>query len=648
MNFMNRRMFAEAGPVVADTNPYFYMTPQGETKYLDEKKLLPVLRNTDIMALEALIQNPDVTYSPAAQEVFRQVVGERRSNYSSLEPSLFKFGESLPDSVTGLSAVRGIGGFAGDFAAQVGEGAYNAGRSLLSGFRERSYGDPEFSSQDVIPSERFPNDPNTITGRPGNDEGFLSGFNRPGMLRQGFTNPELGSILQRATGDVADFTEELKAIDGSGAITDQPSVIEELPTLTEELPTFTPTTSGESIGQLYEPGSVGRLEQDQRRLAYEASLIGVDEFGDPIEKPGIDDEITNLIKELTPAEIKVDINKTEADSLLETQEKFSPKFDMPKVDLNKVDTTITEDFDTAKPPRPPKETSGLFGSDRFLDFIRNVGGELSRTGQMGEGLASGAAKAAEERAARDLLEAQEQKKFDRELEIAGAVARAKADADNKPDIMKVKDIVVFNNDIKTDITDFKGGLAGVGFVDYAIEIIEDALDQGKPVGGFPGLIARAIDKAGAFVGMSKEFDSLSADSKVAALTEVVKQKNLQAILGESGRTISDKDRIIIEKVFGDLSAFESNTSVLGKLRESRRGLAESNNTRYENIQTNSEFLRLQGTYGQDFYTKMLPSLESILGINPYASQADTARARFGEQAGVGGADSQPIKDIDYK
>jgi len=628
MNFMNRRMFAEAGPVVAGSNLGSYEIFDKATGQVT--KVNPGFLNN--ITAKAQYAYPLLNGYKAGQielgqgvlqelEAFRKVdepfglSGDISSDtrIDDIGTAAFDLGRGTLRALEG--PLRGIAGFAGEMA----------GVDALK----------DISSFDFKNMQKKDFDPIIPTREE----------NRSQLL-QDITNRGLGNV--GATEDVADFTEELKAIDGSGTITDQPSVIEELPTLTEELPTFTPTTSGESIGQLYEPGSVGRLEQDQRRLDYEASLIGVDEFGDPIERPGIDDEISNLIKELTPAEIKVDINKTEADSLLETQEKFSPKFDMPKVDLNKVDTTITEDFDTAKPPRPPKETSGLFGSDRFLDFIRNVGGELSRTGQMGEGLASGAAKAAEERAARDLLEAQEQKKFDRELEIAGAVARAKADADNKPDIMKVKDIVVFNNDIKTDITDFKGGLAGVGFVDYAIEIIEDALDQGKPVGGFPGLIARAIDKAGAFVGMSKEFDSLSADSKVAALTEVVKQKNLQAILGESGRTISDKDRIIIEKVFGDLSAFESNTSVLGKLRESRRGLAESNNTRYENIQTNSEFLRLQGTYGQDFYTKMLPSLESILGINPYASQADTARARFGEQAGVGGADSQPIKDIDYK
>ena len=143
--------------------------------------------------------------------------------------------------------------------------------------------------------------------------------------------------------------------------------------------------------------------------------------------------------------------------------------------------------------------------------------------------------------------------------------------------------------------------------------------------------------------MGKEFDNLSADSKVAELTKVVKQKNLQAILGESGRTISDKDREIIERVFGDLSVFESVSSVLGKLKESRRGLASSNAERLGNIQTNSAFLGRQGFEGKTFYEKLLPSLESILGIDPFASQSALARATFGGQPI--GAESQSITDI---
>ena len=123
---------------------------------------------------------------------------------------------------------------------------------------------------------------------------------------------------------------------------------------------------------------------------------------------------------------------------------------------------------------------------------------------MGTGLASGASKAAEERAARELLADQEERKYQREIELA----QAKAAADFKPDIMKVKDIAEYNNKLKKEITDFQGGLAGVGFVDYAIEIIEEAQREGKAVGGFEGLMAKLVDKGFAFAGQGKEFDEI--------------------------------------------------------------------------------------------------------------------------------------------
>ena len=61
MNFLNRKMFQDGGD--ANTNPFFYVDQQRQTQYLDQSKLLPILRQTDITALEALIQNPDVTLS---------------------------------------------------------------------------------------------------------------------------------------------------------------------------------------------------------------------------------------------------------------------------------------------------------------------------------------------------------------------------------------------------------------------------------------------------------------------------------------------------------------------------------------------------------------------------------------------------------
>ena len=69
---------------------------------------------------------------------------------------------------------------------------------------------------------------------------------------------------------------------------------------------------------------------------------------------------------------------------------------------------------------------GFFGSDRFLNFIRNVGGELTRTGQMGAGLAGGASKAAEERAARELMADKEERDYRMKLRLAKAEADLEA------------------------------------------------------------------------------------------------------------------------------------------------------------------------------------------------------------------------------
>ena len=640
MSYLQRKMFANGGG--AEANPYYYVNTNNKLVPLDSSQLYDVLKTSGIGELTALIQNPDVEYSPATQEVFRKVVGERKSTLSSTDPSLFEFGTFLPDNLTGISALRDIAGTAGDFTGQIAEGAFNLGRGVVSGFQERSYDEPEFAPQDIFPSERFPNVPDTMTGRPGNDEGFMSGFNESGILRRGYTNPQLASILARGKSEIQDFTKDIEAIEQPVVESVETKDVLDQPTVIEELPTLSPVTGGETLGVM------SPLESTQRRLAFEKAMIGKDEFGNPLPEGRLlqDPTIAKALEELTPIESLVDINKTEADSLLETQDKFDGKFGIPKIELDKVDTTVIEDRDTAKAPRVPKETTGLFGSDRFLDFIRNVGAGLAESGQMGEGLVRGAAKAGEERAARDLMEEQENKKYERDLALAVAVEKAKSAGDNIPDIMKPKEILELNNNVKRDITDFQGGLAGVGFVDYAIEIIEDAEATGKPVGGLGGFIASLVDKGYAFAGMGKDFDSLSADSKVAELTKVVKQKNLQAILGESGRTISDKDREIIERVFGDLSVFESVSSVLGKLKESRRGLAANNAERYSNIQTNSDFLLAQGSYGKRFYTDMLPSLKSILGIDPYVSQSASARATFGGQPiGTG---SQSITDINLR
>jgi len=395
------------------------------------------------------------------------------------------------------------------------------------------------------------------------------------------------------------------------------------------------------------------------------------------ESENIEKQIESLVKDKAP----VDVNKTEEESKVDTESKFEgidldellefeglekgeekklvenifesirPGEDPTKPRLFSDTLKTIESYDPGSPednktkdkqPPPPKtkgdglikDTDGdpvsrkldeprFFGSDRFLNFIRNVGGELVRTGQMGAGLASGAAKAAEERAARELLADQERRKYEREIELA----RAKADATvAKP--MSTEKIIELNEKMITDMNEFKGGVAATGFVDLAIETIREAKASGESVGGALGFINSLFDKVGAFFGTDAEFENLSAQEKVNKLVQVVRQKNLQAILGESGRTISDRDRIIILEVFGDLSAFQSAELTLGKLEESRRGLADNNESRKRIIETTLPILGQQGIYGQQFFNNLLPIYGEIQGIDPQASQAAAVLQRF--------------------
>jgi hypothetical protein len=185
----------------------------------------------------------------------------------------------------------------------------------------------------------------------------------------------------------------------------------------------------------------GPFDMETRRLAYQKEMIGRDEFGNLLPEGRLeqDDEISKMLEDIKPAEQKVDVNKTEADTLADNEAKFgglsqdefratiddaaTPK--LLEIERPITDTTIVEEETLRKQNDPVSrklDQPGFFGSDRFLNFIRNVGGELVRTGQFGEGLASGAAKASEERAARELMADKEERDYRMKLRLAKAEA----------------------------------------------------------------------------------------------------------------------------------------------------------------------------------------------------------------------------------
>jgi len=352
--------------------------------------------------------------------------------------------------------------------------------------------------------------------------------------------------------------------------------------------TVTPITTSEALSFEGGPGSL-----ESRRLAYEEDMIGKDEFGDLLPEGRLeqDDEIATLLDEIKPIEQKVDVNKTEADTLADNEAKFGglsqdefratiddaaiPK--LPEIERPITDTTIVEEEERRKQNDPVSrklDQPGFFGSDRFLNFIRNVGGELVRTGQFGEGLASGAAKASEERAARELMADKEERDYRMKLRLAKAEsdleARNKLAEGMKPS--DIKTFTGFEDDIAGSLSQFDESERIVSDINQILN--EDIKETGAF--GAQGFVRQISDKFRNLAGYGEtEWNKLDPAVRTQVILDVTAQRSVRQILGESGKTISNLDRDIVARIFGKVGVFTSPAELSKLLTNSRDNIVES-------------------------------------------------------------------------
>jgi len=588
VNFLKRKMFQDGGPAAVDERYFVIDKINNEKIYVTEDGITEVLKYAEAPTLEALIQNPDTEISPDLKQIFRKIVGQRKAKISSLDPATMEFGEMLPDFISLKSGFQDVGGFALDFGGTAAEQMINLGRKGFSGLQERGYDEagnplPEVMPIDYYKTDRFPFDEKN----PGGQASFDFDRFDAGMLRRGRTQEQLMDVFKLAqVGDIIkDFTPELTElnteVDASSFDFRDEDIAARQPKYIVPPDEFVSKQERIDASPIQSEtlGTISPEEAAERRARFQESIVGVDEFGLPI--PGfdkrtsmIDDGIAEAIRELQPAESKVDIDKTEADTLLDTQDKFDGKFDPPKIELDKVDTKLTtgdkirEKLDTKTIP-VIKETFGVFGSDRFLDFIRNVGGELVRTGQMGEGLASGAAKASEERAARELLQQQEDKKYKRDLALAVAVEAAKNAGKKDFTVTDVDKITTREEELAENIAQFNKSANTLSNLNYVIQTLESG-----GATGLKGFFGEAADIVEAAIksDTGKDFDELSPRMRVNSVLKVIRQANVREILGESGKTISNLDRQIVDEVFGDIKLGTPASVSLKKLEDSRQNI----------------------------------------------------------------------------
>jgi len=313
------------------------------------------------------------------------------------------------------------------------------------------------------------------------------------------------------------------------------------------------------------------------------------------------DEITSLLNDIeTPG---FDLNKTEADSLLEITNKFeglSPdelKFELDKTKFPGMDalddqkTQVEEQvkvikaleskgidpdiyFNTARNPVSKKlNEPGFFGSNRFLDFIRNVGAGLTETGQFGSGLGLGAAKAAEERAARDIAKDEREYEMEKLIAIEDKKAEiARIEKLNTP--MEAADLVKyvkFEDEIGTALKNFDEDERILSDINQVLN--EDVNDP--TAFGAKGFLGKINDKFRNAIGYGEtEWENLSAEVRTNLILDITAQRSVRNILGESGKTISNLDREIVARIFGNVNIWTSPAELKKILGQSRSNIIE--------------------------------------------------------------------------
>ena len=568
---MNRKMFQSGGLVTY---------PDGRTDNItveDFSKQISQLSDADLFALRNSADAGQIFISPNLKSILDSVT-DRKSI-----PITQNIGR--PVSISSLADV-----------GRIAKGLY---LPAISGLTRQIFSEEQLANMPAIRSVAEYDSPFYGEGV----EGFRETAERGGRSAE-----ELAAILKPS---VQDFEEEFAEITTPVVETEDTLDIDIPTSMTDVEPkTFTPNIDAMSemsttLGTRFEPGSVGFEREQGRRLAFEQDMIGRDQFGNIIERPDeiqlppdVKDEIDKTLLEITPIENLVDVNKTDAQSKAENLVKFDP----PELKLTKVDTEALEERNIAKPPPVVKETTGIFGSDRFLDFIRNVGGQLVATGQLGEGLAAGAAKASEERAARDLLEEQEKKKFQRELLIAGIKA---GDVDK----LTASDFDKINNkeiDMEADIKGFEKSGETLKNLNYIIK----TLGEGGAT-GLQGFFGEATDMIEAAIQRNegKPFEKLSPRTRANALLNVLRQANVREILGESGKTISNLDRQIVEEVFGDIKITTPLAVSIQKLKDSRTRIIGTMNEQKGKIASYENYFKNVG-----YDSPILANRKSVIDI----------------------------------
>jgi hypothetical protein len=254
---------------------------------------------------------------------------------------------------------------------------------------------------------------------------------------------------------------------------------------------------------------------------------------------------------LTEAEIiKSELNnlgksevKKEEEFKVEESEEKNKKLDEKKFkeDLKNLRTIYNTSVTNAD--RENKKRERTF--DRSNIFMQEISAALAESGgDMSYGLSTGASRAAKRISEEEVAE---ESKFAQML-------KDQQEANKLSPSERTKIAESYSESITH--------LDNMGFILGQVEDLENMVDTGK-VTGFSGLSGRVLGKIKGFTGFGD--DVIMDETKSLQILEFIRSQLIRELLNESGRTISNLDRQLIDQITGDIADIGSGK---GAIKES--------------------------------------------------------------------------------
>lgn len=318
-------------------------------------------------------------------------------------------------------------------------------------------------------------------------------------------------------------------------------------------PTVTPLSgSGAPFSTLVQPTIPFALKLPQAATyAGVVPAVGVKFMDEAAEEQQLADQAAILQK---------DINALKVKEIQAANEQIAEALKVTTTDeAESVGEDISDDQeqDTSQKESP---VTSLFGTPQFNDFLRNVGQSLVETGQIGPGLAQGAAKAAEERAAK---------------ELAITLETIKAGAKDKITANKLSEIRLLYQDTAGE---FQRGANTEKLLFDVLDIVDQA-----NVTGLPALVEQIKFRFGAAINISGEETPVIA---AANILEEVARSSPGDFLGQTGR-LSDQDILMAQQLLaaikGPKGVFKSDDEIEQILRRRLVDIATEQRNRLNRI-----------------------------------------------------------------